>query len=86
MRKGINTLIKETKDNIAKSINEGLASGLPIAVIHLMVDGIMLEINSTLNNALKQEADKYNEQLNLQNEQVEWVSDSPKKSVDNVEK
>ena len=30
MEKGINTVIKETKDNITKAINNGLAIGLPI--------------------------------------------------------
>lgn len=73
MEKGINTLIRETKDNIAKAINGGLTIGLPIAVIDLMVDNIMLEIKTSLNNALQQEQVKYNEYLQAQSEQVEWV-------------
>lgn len=73
MEKGINTLIKETKDNITKAINGGLTIGLPIAVIDLMVDNIMLEIKNSLNNVLQQEQVKYNEYLQAEAEQVEWV-------------
>lgn len=78
MNKGINTLIKETKDNITKVINDGLKTGLPIAVIDLMVDNIMFEVKNTLDNALKQESEKYNEQLKIQEEQIEWVEPTDK--------
>lgn len=73
MNKGINTLIKETKDNIAKAINDGLKTGLPIAVIDLMVDNIMFEVKNMLDNNLKKESEQYNEQLKAQEEQIEWV-------------
>ena len=79
MNKGINTLIKETKGNITKAVNDGLAAGLPISVIDLMVDNIMFEIKNTLNNALQQEEVKYKEQLKVQEEQVEWV-DNPEET------
>lgn len=75
MEKGINTLIKETKDNITKAINGGLVIGLPIAVIDLMVDNIMFEIKNSLNNALQQEQIKHNEYLQAESEQVEWVDE-----------
>lgn len=75
MEKGINTLIKETKDNITKAINGGLTIGLPIAVIDLMIDNIMLEIKNSLNKTLQQEQVKYNEYLQTVSEQVEWVDE-----------
>ena len=79
--KGINTLIKETKGNITKAVNDGLSAGLPISVIDLMVDNIMFEVKNTLNNALQQEEVKYQEQLKIQQEQVEWV-DNPEETVE----
>ena len=77
MDKGINTIIKETKNNITKAINDGLNTGLPIAVIDLMVDNIMFEIKNTLNNALQQEHVKYQAQLDAEAQQVGWVDPEP---------
>lgn len=77
MDKGINTVIKETKNNIAKAINEGLNTGLPIAVIDLMVDNIMFEIKNNLNTALQQEQIKYQAQLEAEAQQVGWVDPEP---------
>ena len=70
MEKGINTLIKETKDVIIKAINE---SNLPIGIIDLIIDNIMYEVKNGLNAALTKEQVEYDELLKIQFEQVEWV-------------
>lgn len=70
MGKGINTLVKETKDNIVKAINE---SKLPIAVIDLMLDNIIYEVKTGLNNTLQEEDLKYKQELEVQEQQVLWV-------------
>lgn len=70
MDKKINTLIKETKENIVRAINE---SQLPIGIIDLIIDNIMYEVKNSLNVTLEKERVEYDQILDLQAQQVEWV-------------
>ena len=70
MDKKVNTVIKETKDNIVRVINE---SQLPIGVIDLIIDNIVYEVKNSLNIIIEKEKTEYNQMLDLQAQQVEWV-------------
>ena len=63
--KGINTIIKETKDGIVTSVNQGIQKGLPMSVIELMLDSIMMEVRSATNDALAKEKASYEEELKI---------------------
>lgn len=71
--KGINTIIKETKDGIVTSVNQGIQRGLPMSIIELMLDSIMMEVRSATNDALAKEKASYEEELKIEAEQVEYV-------------
>lgn len=71
--KGINTIIKETKDGIVTSVNQGIQKGLPMSVIELMLDSIMMEVRSATNDALAKEKASYEEELKIEAEQVKYV-------------
>ena len=72
MNKGINTLITETRANIANAINEGLKAGLPIAVVDLIVDGAMGEIKQILNQSLADEKAKVEQEQEVKDAQVPY--------------
>lgn len=71
--KGINTIIKETKDGIVTSVNQGIQRGLPMSIIELMLDSIMMEVRSATNDALAKEKASYEEELKIEAEQVKYV-------------
>ena len=71
--KGINTIIKETKDGIVTSVNQGIQKGLPMSVIELMLDSIMMEVRSATSDALAKEKASYEEELKIEAEQVKYV-------------
>lgn len=71
--KGINTIIKETKDGIVTSVNQGIQRGLPMSIIELMLDSIMMEARSATNDALAKEKASYEEELKIEAEQVKYV-------------
>lgn len=74
-QKGVNTLIRETKENIAKAVNEGLTNGLPIGVIETMLDAIMLEVRMALDTALQQEKERYESESDVEKEQIEYTGE-----------
>lgn len=72
-QKGVNTIILETKGNILEVVNNGLKQGLPISVISIIVEGIMFEIEKNLNNVLTNEKKEYQEQIQLEGEQIVYT-------------
>jgi hypothetical protein len=69
-QKGVNTIIAETKGNILESVNNGLKQGLPISVVAILVENIMFEIDKSLTKTLEDESKEYQEQVQIENEQV----------------
>lgn len=72
MNKGINTTIEETKKELVTLINSKL-NVLPISIVSLIVESVMMELRSGVDNALQQEAKSYAKQQEAESEQIEWV-------------
>lgn len=72
-KKGDNVIITESKKEILDTINGCLSKGVPISVIGLIIENLMFEINNSLTNTIKKESEKYQEQLKVESEQVEYV-------------
>jgi hypothetical protein len=68
-----NTSIVEAKTKLTKTINEILQSGMPIAVLDLMIDIVSSEVKVILQNHLKQEAQQLADQEQVESEQIEWI-------------
>lgn len=73
MNKGINTIINESKDKLVNAVNEVLQAGVPISVVYLIIDGILREVQTSLQNHLQQEAKQMAEQEKIKSQQVEWT-------------
>ena len=77
MDKGFNTEVENTRKELAQLINEKLQMGIPFSVVSLIIENILVEVRTGVDKALQQEAVKYNELQQIQNEQVEWVDPLP---------
>lgn len=73
MNVGINTLIEQTKKEMADLINDKLTKGMPIGAIGLMLDSLMYEVRDNINASVAQEQEKVKEQDKAESEQVEYV-------------
>lgn len=73
MNKGINTLITDFKKDLTDRVNQGLREGLPISVIHLVIDNIFVEINGLLEDTLKAEEEQYNQSQQGEVEETQTV-------------
>lgn len=74
MNVGINTLIEQTKKEMADLINDKLTKGIPIGVIGLMLDSLMYEVRDNIKASVAQEQEKAKEQDKAESEQVEYVT------------
>ena len=70
MNKGIDTIVEETKVEVAKIVNTKLKEGLPISVISLIMEGVLFEIKAILNKSLQMEAKQLEELQAQQNDIV----------------
>ena len=69
-QKGVNTIILETKGNILEAVNNGIRQGLPISIISILVENIMLDVEKNLNNVIEKENKEYQEQIQVESEQI----------------
>lgn len=74
--KGINTNILEMKEKHMLLVNESLQNGIPLAVIQIMLENLMMNIEASLNQNLSQEKEQYEKELKNESEKEEPVSQS----------
>ena len=60
MKKSINIVIEETKQNLASVINN---SGLSMGIIELIINDIQSQVINAKNNQLSQEIEEYNKKI-----------------------
>lgn len=65
-RKGINTLIRETQDELIQLINSKLQVGIPHSVIELMLENTLLKLSNETETIIQQEAKKQQEEEKLE--------------------
>ena len=76
MNTGINTLIEQTKKELADLINQKLQQGMPISVVGLILDTLMYEVKNNIEIAIAQEQERVKEQAKAASEQVEYVPEN----------
>lgn len=76
MNMGINTLIEQTKKELADLINQKLQQGMPISVIGLILDTLMYEVKNNIEIAIAQEQERVKEQTKAASEQIEYVPEN----------
>lgn len=76
MNTGINTLIEQTKKELADLINQKLQQGMPISMVGLILDTLMYEVKNNIEIAIAQEQERVKEQTKATNEQVEYIPEN----------
>ena len=70
--KGANTLVLEARGSLVNAINSCIKSGVPAAMVSIMLDSLSADLNNNIKTVVQQEKDAYEQQLQTENEQVEY--------------
>lgn len=71
--KGVNTLILESKENLIEAINNCIRSGIPAAMVSIIVESLLSDLNNNVKVIIEKEKEEYEHQLEVENNQVEYV-------------
>lgn len=69
-QKGVNTLIVEAKDNLTNAINDCIKTGIPPAMVSIIVESLLMDLNNNVKVLLDKEKQEYEEQEKVESEQV----------------
>lgn len=71
--KGVNTLILESKENLIEAINNCIRSGIPAAMVSIIVESLLNDLNNNVKVIVEKEKEEYEHQVEVENNQVEYV-------------
>ena len=74
--KGVNTLILESKENWIEAINNCTRSGIPAAMVSIIVESLLNDLNNNVKVIVEKEKEEYEHQLEVENNQVEYVPEN----------
>lgn len=69
-QKGVNMLIVEAKDNLTNAINDCIKTGIPPAMVSMMLESLLMDLNNNVKVILEKEKQEYEEQEKVESEQV----------------
>lgn len=72
-KKGNNTIVIEAKDSLVSTVNECIQMGVPAAMVSIMLENILHDLNSNVKKVLEIEQKEYEQQVEVENKQVEYV-------------
>lgn len=70
--KGSNTIILEAQKTLIDAVNN-CTNIIPAAMVSIMLEGILKDLNVSLSEAIKKEQKNYEDKLELEKQQVEYV-------------
>lgn len=82
-KKGSNTIVVEAKDNLVNSVNECIQMGVPAAMVAIMLENVLHDLNTNVKKVLELEDEEYQKQLIVENQQVEYVPEEENGSEQN---
>ena len=72
-KKGSNTIVVEAKDNLVNTVNQCIQMGVPAAMVSIMLENVLNDLNANVKKVLEMEQEEYNKQVEVENQQVEYV-------------
>lgn len=72
-KKGSNTIVVEAKDNLVNTVNQCIQMGLPAAMVSIMLENVLNDLNTNVKKVLEMEQEEYDKQVEVENQQVEYV-------------
>ena len=82
-KKGSNTIVIEAKDSLVNTVNECIQMGVPAAMVVIMLENVLHDLNANVKKVLELEDEEYQKQLVVENEQVEYVPEEENGSEQN---
>lgn len=82
MYRGANTLVVEAKDKIINTVNDCIKTGVPAAMVVIMLESVTSDLNANVKLVLQKEKEEYDEQIRAESEQVEY---QPEETVEQPE-
>ena len=71
-QKGVNTLIVEAKDNLTNAINDCIKTGIPPAMVSMMLESLLMDLNNNVKVILEKEKQEYEEKEEAESNQVKY--------------
>ena len=62
-KKGSNTIVIEAKDSLVSTVNDCIQMGVPAAMISIMLENILHDLNSNVKKVLEMEQQEYEQQV-----------------------
>lgn len=85
-QKGINSFIEDGKKELAKTISDLLNEGIPTSVLKMILESLLLEIDSINKEVIEKEVKEYEEKLAQEQgaEQVVYQEPIQAEVVENI--
>ena len=72
-QKGVNTLVVETKEELTNAINKCLQDGIPAAMVSIMLESLLMDLNNNVKIILGKEKKEYEESVS--SEEIKYVDE-----------
>lgn len=72
-KKGANTIVIEGRNNLVNAVNNCIETGIPASMVSIMLENILHDLNSNVKKVLEIEQQEYEQQVEVENQQVEYV-------------
>ena len=73
-QKGVNTLVVETKEELTNAINKCLQDGIPAAMVSIMLESLLMDLNNNVKIILEKEKKEYEESVSSE-EEIKYVDE-----------
>ena len=74
VQKGVNTLVVETKEELTNAINKCLQDGIPAAMVSIMLESLLMDLNNNVKIILEKEKKEYEESVSNE-EEIKYVDE-----------
>lgn len=74
-KKGGNTLVIETRNSLVNTVNSCIESGIPAAMVSIMLECILNDLNTNVQKVIEQEQKDYENQIEVENQQTKYVQE-----------
>lgn len=72
-QKGANTIVIEGRNNLVNVVNNCIEIGIPASMVSIMLENILNDLNTNVQKVIEQEQKDYENQIEIENQQVEYV-------------
>ena len=72
-KKGANTIVIEGRNNLVNAVNNCIETGIPASMVSIMLENILNDLNTNVQEVIEQEQKDYENQMEIENQQATYV-------------